>query len=170
MNYWNELKDFFDEDDGSLPDIFIENLTGPEKEDIFGWILGIVKFSANSSVYSLKENKAVPAISYSNPVRDFNKGEIEPFRFALKEVRIKDIFIPLSSIGVGFNEIEFDYQMGKEWGPLQVEALLEFLAQIKDKVPAARIIQAYEGMYNEPNLVFTKVFDEYYIARSSENL
>lgn len=114
MDYWNELKDFFEENDGSLPDIFIENLTGLEKEEIFGWILGISKFSADSSVYSPKENKPVLTISYSNLVRDFNKGEIEPFRFSLKELKIKETIIPLSSIAVGFNEIELDYQMGKE--------------------------------------------------------
>jgi hypothetical protein len=165
MNPWNAVKDLFEENDGSLPDIFIENLTHGEMEDIYSWLLSFAEVCDNTVIYSIKEDKNVPIEYYNNPVRAFNVGEVEAFRHGLKEFIINNTVIPQLTLFIGQNEIEFDYRMGKEWGAEQVEALFEFLALIKDRAPSAQITQAYEGLYDKPNTIFTSVFEEYYKNR-----
>lgn len=166
MDIWGAVKEYFEEDDGSLPDIFIVNLTHKEEEDIFNWILSITEPFDNSEIYSIREDKNFPLKYYKNPVSAVITGEVYPFRLGLNKFIIKNVTIPQLTILISINEIEFDYRMGKQWGPEQVEALFEFLALIKDKAPSARIIQAYEGgLYNRPNIEFTTTFEDYYSNR-----
>ncbi len=164
---WSEIKDLFEHDDGSLPDIYVENLTAQEIESIYGWVLSLTEIYGEPTLWSIKENKDVPLASYKNPAQDFNAGEVETFHHTLKEFAINGITIPMLGIRVGEDAIDFDYRMGKEWGEKQVEALFNFLAQIKDKAITAKIFQADEGCYEKPNAKFAKAFEQYYQQRKA---
>ena len=44
---WSIVHDLFDTDDGSLPDIFVENLTSSQIANIYSWVL------SQTSIYSV---------------------------------------------------------------------------------------------------------------------
>lgn len=162
---WNKVKPLFENDDGSLPDIFVENLTTDEINSIYKWILSISCIDGEPTVWSFKKQKDIAVSSLKNAAKAFNLGEIESFRHLLKEFDINGTLIPQLSVCIEKGEISFDYRKGKEWGPEQVKALFEFLSRIKDRAKKVRIIQADECSYEEPNILFNRIFDKYYSER-----
>lgn len=167
ISLWDEVKDLFEHDDGSLPDICVKNLNPREIESIYSWVLSLTEIYGEPTLWSIKDSKDVPVSAYKNPAKDFNAGEVESFHHPLKEFAIGGTTIPMLGIRVGKGAIDFDYRMGKEWGEEQVEALSEFLAQIRDKAPIAKIFQADEGCYEKPNAKFAKAFEQYYQQRKA---
>ena len=165
MNPWSEVHHLFETDDGSLPDIYIENVTEQEKENIYNWVMSLTQPSGNPTVWSIKENMDVPLKEIKNPVKEFIQGNIESYRVALEEFNIDGTTIPQLSICVGTDGIEFDYRMGKEWGNNEVKSLFSFLSSIRNMARKAKIFQAYEGEYESPNREFTESFERYYIAK-----
>ncbi|VAW59317.1 hypothetical protein MNBD_GAMMA11-1417 [hydrothermal vent metagenome] len=162
MDLWNHLSHLFEKDDGSLPDIFVENISEQEQEKIYSWIMSISKPYGNPIVWSNKENRDIQIADIESPVRQFVDGNIESFRFELEGLKIEGILIPQLTICVNLNEVEFDYRMGKEWGQKELKALFVFLSEIKQIAENAKILQADEGRYENPNNEFTEAFETYY--------
>lgn len=166
MELWEKVHHLFDTDDGSLPDIFIENITENESIKIYSWVLSLTQPQKDANVWSIKDNKVILITDLVNPAQEYVQGNIESFRHCLEEFIFYGINIPQLSISIGETGIDLDYRMGKEWGEKEVIALFEFLFQIIVIAPNAKIVQAYEGGYYSPNLDFTKAFDEFINEKS----
>jgi hypothetical protein len=169
MDLWKNLSHLFESNDGSLPDIHINNITIEDVVKIYSWVLALTTPSANSFLWSLEEKRDVQISELDNPSMYLLEGRSEPFRHCLELFTFNSVLIPQLSIFIDNSSIQFDYRMGKEWTHKEVNALFEFLCQIKDIVPNARVFQTYEGDYDKPNREFSNAFDIVYIEHCKFN-
>lgn len=166
MNLWAELHHLFDNDDGSLPDIFIKNITSSESEEVYFWVMSLTKSYGEPTLWSLEEERDIKISEITNPVSYYFQGKSESFRHGLEEFEFNGTKIPQLTIAVNETGLEFDYRMGKMWRENELVALFEFLYQIKLLAPGAEISQAYEGGSHEPNIEFARSFDRYVAMRN----
>jgi hypothetical protein len=167
MSIWNKLHHLFDEDDGSLPDIFVEGISPEESVEIYSWVLSLTKPYGEPCLWSLEEEKDIRIVDIPNPALYYIQGKAESFRHGLEVFSFNGVEIPQLSICIGKSGVEFDYRMGKNWGPKELIALFDLLIQIKRVAPNAKITQAYEGGYHRQNNEFSIVFEEYVNEHSS---
>lgn len=161
MDIWNELHHLFDEDDGSLPDIFVEGISPEESVEIYSWVLSLTDPYDEPCLWSLEEEKDIRISDIPNPALYYIQGKAESFRHGLEVFSFGGIKIPQLSICIGESGVEFDYRMGKEWGENEIKALFDFFYHIKLIAPSAKITQACEGGYHSQNNEFSKIFAVY---------
>jgi hypothetical protein len=161
MSLWDQVKDFFEEEGGPLPDIFVDQLSREEVELTYAWVMSVSRLCGGPQLWSIKEDRNIPIAEFENPARDFNAGEVEMFHHTF-DAEINGTAIPTLGVFVEVQALVFDYRSGKEWGEKQVEALFEFLALIKDRCPYARI---YEGGRDMPSVQFVSAFEQYHARR-----
>ncbi len=167
MELWNKLCHLFEKDDGSLPDIFVENISSEESVKIYSWVMSLTKPYGEPCLWSLEEERNIPISDLDNPARYYVQGKSESFRHGLQGFIFNGVKIPQLSICVGDTGIEFDYRMGKDWGAKETWALFEFLFHIKGIAPNAKITQSDEGGYENPNGEFSIAFEEFSSERRS---
>lgn len=160
--YWDKLKHLFEHDDGSLPDIYVEPVSGQEIIGIYGLVHSVSNPPADACVWSVIKQCDVLLADINEPAKRFVAGELGLFRHALLRLKIGGVEIPELTIEISANCVSFDYRMGQKWGPMQLAALFKLLRKIKMVAPTARIFQAWEGCYENPNFVFEKEFERYY--------
>lgn len=167
MNLWNELNHLFqnEHDDGTLPDIFVENISPEKSVEIYIWVMSLTKPYGNPTLWSLEEERDIEIAKISNPALHFIQGRSEGFRHGLEEFEFSGVKIPQLSIALNEDGLEFDYRMGRDWGANELEALFEFLFRIKRLAPSAEITQAHEGGYDKRNVEFSDMFDAYVAKR-----
>lgn len=161
MSIWDKLHHLFDEDNGSLPDIFVEGVSPEELVEIYSWVLLLTKPYGDPCLWSLEEERDIRIADIPNPALYYIKGKADSFRHGLEEFSFNGVNIPQLTICVGDSCVEFDYRMGEEWGAKELMALFEFLYRIKCIAPDAKITQADEGDYHNPNKEFSNVFEAY---------
>ena len=83
------------------------------------------------------------------------KGIAESFRHGLVNLTFASTRIPDLTVAVYPDAVQFDYQMGSDWGTSQLVALFELLWAIQQMAPLASISQAAEGQ-----TVRSKVFSD----------
>ena len=149
---WKELGDLFhdldDEDNGTLPDIFIEGLSGAEVCEIYRWIRSVSEIYSGKGPPTLwhRDRRCdIPIAEIYNPAEMVTTNIAESFRHGLVNLTFADTHIPDLSVAVYPNEIQLDYQMGSDWGSIQLIALFEFLWAIQQMAPSATVCQAAEG-------------------------
>ena len=147
---WTKLRHLFEHDDGSLPDIYISNISESEMKLIYAYILSISKVPVGPTLWSLTENRDIKISDISDPLQYFLDDKCSPFRHGLDNLNIENVFLPYLTISVdGKDEISFDYRMGKEWSELEFNALIQMLCKIKNISLKSRIYHADEGGYND---------------------
>lgn len=157
---WSTLRGHFEVDDGSLPDIFVENLTSDEVCSIYAWVCEKAGIYGEPTFWDETRLEDVPVKDAKNPARLVVDGKTCPFRHGLMELEINGVLIPQLTVRVNQDSVEFDYRMGAEWGPKQLEALFEFLILIERKARSAVVTHAHEGHDNR-TVEFSEVFEEY---------
>jgi hypothetical protein len=161
MPLWPKLRHLFDVDDGSLPDINIENLTDVQIVSAYEWLMNQCEIVLEPTLWNieLKSNVLIRELPY--PARDFISGKVESFRHCLSELRINGIALPQLSVCVEAGGLSFDYKMGEGWNEQTVTALFDLLCQIRAIAPSSRIFQTEEGGYNNPNPEFSEELEKY---------
>lgn len=155
LNLWFELREHFDTDDGSLPDIFVDNLSSAQIIEVYNWVCSISGLAGEPTLWDKVMGDNIPIKSIDDPAGYVVKKRSYTFRHALYKLSISGIVIPQLTIGVFPYRIEFDYRMGNEWGPKTLTALFEFLWSIQEIAPAAVIRHFHEGQYENPTKSFT---------------
>lgn len=159
-NYWQKLKDLFDADDGSLPDVFIDELSGEQVCAIYSWIMSQATIYDAPTLWHALEGKEIPIRSVNSPAAAVVRGEIPQFRHGLTNFQVAGVELYGLTICVSSNQISFDYQMGDDWDAPQVTALLDLLTTIRRLAPDAQISHQFEGAgKNTPG--FTETVQEY---------
>lgn len=161
MHPWPRVKHLFERDDGSLPDIFVENLLPDEIVVVYEWILGQCTIAGHPTLWSLETEQDIPIREVRYPARAYVQRKVESFRHCLAGLFVGKVELPMLSICVESEGISFDYRMGSEWGESEVLALFELLRQLCQLAPHARILQADEGGYSHPNIEFSKALQAY---------
>ncbi len=168
VNPWPMVRQFFETDDGSLPDIQLENLTNDQLVSIYETVIRLCSIVGEPTVWSKIDEKEIPLREVAKPANDCLSGRIEMFRHGLADLRIDGIRLQLLNICVEKGYISFDYSMGSEWNPQTVAALFEFLWRIQQKFPHARISQNDEGMHDTPNLEFSEAMLTYIASKTNQ--
>jgi hypothetical protein len=161
MNIWTEVKHLFEENDGSLPDIFISNLTDQELIAAYEWLSSQCEASDQTTVWSKEKNQDISLSEIPFPARAFCEGQIESFHHPLLGLSMNGVTLPQLCICLFPNELVIDYCMGADWNEEKVLALFTLLKHLQQIAPKAQISQADEGGYKNPNIEFTRTFEAY---------
>lgn len=129
------MLELFCEDDGSLPDIELNNLSG--KEVIDGY--KILKDHSGSIVtenpcyWSVSQECIVPILIDDNPSSFVISGEAEPFHLCFGDIKSPTgKRIPVLGVFVYSDGIALDYRMGPEWNQDAIEGLFELMLSITE--------------------------------------
>ncbi len=129
---WDSLKEFFEDNDGSLPEIYLKNL-GPETvQSIFDllWNRGRDVSSDGAVFHDRRDDRAKPIESAYEVAGLVCKGDAESIHVLLGGLACGGATIPDLGVGVHPDEIILDYRMGPEWGPLELAALFGLLREL----------------------------------------
>ena len=111
--------------------------------------------------WTIPEEHGIPLKQLNNAAELVVEGKILSLSHGLADLKIRDVTLPQLNIWVQPGAVSFDYRMGPEWGPNEVEALFEFLWGLVQNIPTAKVFRAEEGCYFEPTEEFTRVWNEY---------
>lgn len=137
---WNQLHDLFDTDDGSLPDIELNNLTAEEIENIYAYLrLNSKIVSCGAYFWSITTQEEVPVDSVENAASLVVRGEAEGFHILVGGLTFGETVIPDLGIFVFKDSISLDYRMGQEWGSAEVDALFALFSKIREIAPLVEI-------------------------------
>jgi hypothetical protein len=156
---WHKVGHLFNTDDGSLPDIFIDDLSNEEIVTIYDYVMTQATIDGNATAWSLESEKDIPIRNIENPATQFIENRIESFRHLIV-LKVGELELPSLSVCVGQESIEFDYRMGKEWNEKNVSALFRFLSEIQLIAPNSKIHQADEGGSENPSSIFQESLHE----------
>ena len=163
---WQHVRELFEGDDGSLPDIFVENLSEIEIITVYEWVMSRCSVFGNPMAWSITDKKDIAIKDIHRPAQAFVEGEIEMFRHGLADLSYDGRKLPELTICVELEGISFDYRKGAAWNAHTVQALFSMLADIKQIAPSATITQAEEGCTNEPSQAFSAALQSFTRANS----
>jgi len=166
VNYWSMVRNLFEVNDGSLPDIFVEDLTQTEIIEIYEWLMSQAQIARDPTAWSPSENRDIPLREIENPIRAYFAGSIESVFHCLSGLSINGVLLPELSVMIEPTAVSFDYRMGPEWREPELLALFHMLRSILRIAPSARIFHAHEGLSASPNVEFSEAFN-LYVTRSS---
>ncbi len=158
---WESLHDMFETDDGSLPDVYILNLSGLGVSKMWAYLR---KLSPNlvgdASFWNRAKEKSVAVDSVANAAELVVNGEAESFHVVLHGISLNGSLIPDLGVFVFPDAIYLDYRMGHEWGARELEAFFALLHQLKsfDKNALVTLPPEYAV---EARRRFAKAFSEY---------
>ncbi|HEU4387011.1 MAG TPA: hypothetical protein VFV34_04395 [Blastocatellia bacterium] len=137
---WKEVHHLFDTDDGSLPEIWIVNLSKQGVVAIFSCLQNACRAIANGTVFwSLEDQQERPIKSVPNAADLVVQGRAEPLHFLCQGLTYEGVVLPDIGVFVFGDQIALDYRMGKEWDAVKVNALFGILKEAKKLDSRARI-------------------------------
>jgi hypothetical protein len=157
----DQIRHLFVDDDGSLPDFFIENISISEFFDIISCIEDL---SAQSQfqVWNPEKDVELQLTSPSEAIKLFVDGKIESFRFPANDISIINQTIPSLGFGVyGTDCIEFDYRMGEDWTDDVIIALIALLSKFTEIAPNATIRRCKNASPPSHDSQFSDAIKEY---------
>lgn len=167
LKLWDQLGHLFrddsGEDNGTLPDILIQNLTSAEVGQIYSWVRRISSpWSAQGrpTLWHRDLQSDMPIDELVDPAQLVDLGFVDPFCHLNTGLTMNGILIPDLSIGIYSNQVRFDYEVGPEWGPPQLQALFEFLLEIQVIAPKCDISHV-SGGHAWPTHVFANAWREF---------
>ena len=139
IEHWNKLWLILRENDGSLPDIELDNLSGDEVISGYEIIRNSSKNISSKEPYYWSKSKEVevPFTFNDNPSKEVVSGEAECFHICFDGIQ-SPTGKPIPELGlfVFTDCLSFDYRMGPEWKIQAIEGLLSNRALTCGKVKA----------------------------------
>jgi hypothetical protein len=159
---WRRLHHLFEEDDGSLPDIFVEGLHDSQLTDVYRFVRSHSRIYDDPGLWTLETKRDTPIRELDDPVKLLIDGKVDPFVHGLEDFEVDGTKLPLVIVFVWRDFMILNYRMGEEWGPRQLHALFRFLSTLKDMARQARVTHRDSGS-NKRTEEFAEAFDEYYL-------
>lgn len=154
---WQEVIALFETDDGSLPDIEIDNLSGEEVISGYEFVRNSAESLATLNPYywSTTQNREIPIKFADNPSIHVVSGEAESFHLCFDGIKSPmGKTIPTLGLFVFPDGLNFDYRMGSDWNLEAVQGLFEFLDALSKK-------------FKEMQLSHTNIYDDGTILRDA---
>lgn len=129
---WNDLRDLFEVDDGSLPEIRIRYVD--RRATALGYDIlqkratGVV--SPIPNFWSKVTEEEIPIAAVPNAAALVVSGEAEPFHVVLGGIDMNGTTIPDLGVFVFSDQIVLEYRMGPHWSHREVSALFELLTNL----------------------------------------
>lgn len=137
---WDLIHGFFEQDDGSLPEIRIIRLTPKGVAEVYAFIRSQSQIASKSpSFWHTTERREVPIDAVPNAAALVVVRVAEPFHIVVGNLAFQNTRIPDLGMFIFQDQIAFDYRMGKEWGEPQVLALFGLLQHICNIDPGVQI-------------------------------
>lgn len=138
---WNELRDFFDADDGTLPEVRVD--FRDSAATVSGYALlrrrAARVVSEKAYFWSKTHDEARPLDSVSNAAALVVSGEAEAFHVVFCGIQSGGVAIPDLGVFVFPDQLTLDYRMGLAWGPIQLAAFFRLLGELASLDPDASI-------------------------------
>ena len=136
---WNELRDLFETDDGSLPEIRVDYRNSAAT--VFGYALlrrRAARIVSESPCFWSKTHGAErPLDSVANAAALVVSGEAEAFHVIFGGIQSDGVVIPDLGVFVLPDQLALDYRMGSGWGPVELEVLFGLLGELVSLDPDA---------------------------------
>ena len=161
QDLWLELKHLFETDDGTLPDIWVENISTEEIYAIYTYVMTVAEVESESTVWDEQQDKEIKLSSLEDPVQFLLENKEASFKQYLPKIIVESVVILDLSIEVTNEYVAFDYRMGDAWNKKRVEALFYFLSEIKKIAQDSDIYHTHEGDFEEPSKAFENAFKTY---------
>jgi len=164
---WSQLRDLFEHDDGSLPEIELTNFRAAAIPGHFAtlWRRGRDVTASGASYCSRHDWQDRPIVSAEDAASAAARvcsQEAESIHVVLGGLEYAGSRIPDLGVFVYPDGLVLDYRMGAAWGPRQVAALLELLLAIAETEPDLAVHHQYSDeafavawkMYREARRTF----------------
>jgi hypothetical protein len=128
-----ELADYFNNDDGSLPEIEVhfENGEGVVTGLTHLFEHGAHVVSAGGASLWMKDSSESRSFQGPSDAELVTAGVAEPFHMVLADIACAGSTLPDLGVFVSSDELVFDYRMGPEWGASEIHALLVLLRGLR---------------------------------------
>lgn len=138
---WNELRDLFDTDDGSLPEIRVDYRDAGATVSGYALLRGRAArvVSDNAHFWSKTHDAERPLDSVANAAALVASGEAEAFHVVLGGIQSGRVAIPNLGVFVFPDQLALDYRMGPAWGPKELEAFFGLLGELASLDPDASL-------------------------------
>ncbi|AEG01140.1 hypothetical protein [Methylomonas methanica] len=160
---WSSLLEIFGTDDGSLPDIEIDNLSGDEVISGYDFIRNHAEriSSKEPSYWSTSKDCDVTFKYEDNPACQVVSGEAESFHLCfdgLKSPSGKKI--PELGLFVFSDCLSFDYRMGAQWDEQAVKGLFELILCLSKDYANMKICHR-NNINDDDGTIFQSHWDAY---------
>ena len=108
MNLWPKVRHLFEVDDGTLPDIYIQNLTNEQIVLTYEWVMSQCAISQDPVLWSTEKEIDVPICEIQYPAREFVAKRVETFRHLVEGLCICGVTLPQLSVSMEDSGISFD--------------------------------------------------------------
>lgn len=127
-----DLSYYFENDDGSLPEIEIEFSSAGSLQCAFTHLfdLGAENITINGSYLWLREEGRDEPFSGPADAALVTEGKADPFHAVLGSISIGRHDLPDLGVLVAQSSLVIDYRMGPDWSRGRVEALLSLLRSL----------------------------------------
>ncbi len=131
---WAELKDLFEKDDGSLPEVRVNYADKNAVASGYSLLRGCASEYVNERAYfwSKSKNEELQLESVPNAAALVVAGDASPFHVVLAGVQSQGATIPDLGVFVFQNQLALDYRMGSCWTPTVLEAFFRLLLELCD--------------------------------------
>ncbi|HMG17304.1 MAG TPA: hypothetical protein VK573_01160 [Gemmatimonadales bacterium] len=137
---WRTLRDLFDTDDGSLPEVRILHL---EPSDVMnGYALvrsGSTLVSQKAYFWDLTEQREVPLDDNPNAAQLVVSGRAEGFHCVVGGLSVDGGTIPDLGVSVRPDALLLDYRMGPEWNTSALYGLFGLIRRITARSSKATV-------------------------------
>ena len=129
---WNEIHDFFDTDDGSLPEICVDY--ADKQAAALGYAhlrkLAVTIWPESPCFCAIPGDEERPLDSVPNLAALVVSGQAHAFHVVFSGIQLRGVTIPDIGVFVFPKQLALDYRMGAAWGAAEVEALFALLSQL----------------------------------------
>lgn len=137
---FDELRDLFETDDGSLPEIRVR--FSDRVAIVAGYALLRARakgISGHAEFWSVARGELLSLDSVPNAAQLAVSGEAAPFHVVLSGIESRGVELPPLGVRIDPDQIALDYRMGAEWRAAEVEGFFELLADLGHPNPAATL-------------------------------
>ncbi|RJS92033.1 hypothetical protein [Salinisphaera sp. Q1T1-3] len=138
---WNELRNLFDTDDGSLPEIRVDYRDSAATVAGYALLRGRAAGVVSDKAYfwSKTHDAEVSLDFVSNAAALVASGEAEAFHVVLGGIQSRGIAVPDLGVFVFPGQLALDYRIGPAWGSNELEAFFSLLGELVSLDPAATL-------------------------------
>jgi hypothetical protein len=157
---WTELRDFFDTDDGSLPEIRITYTKPGAAAAGYALLRQLASRVVTIDPYCSTARGPISLDSVPNAAELVASGEAEPFHIVLAGITIRDTSLPDLGVFTFDDQLALDYRMGPNWNAGRLEALFEVIRQllVLDQSASIRLEPGVDPDYEAR---FVRAFDSW---------
>jgi len=157
MNSWQDLKTYFEQDDGFLQEVSLEGYSPQEIVSIFNYLVSLSSPSSlESELWHTLSESNVKLNQFPCAAEVMLEGEAEPFHMLLKELKFEGVTLPDLGAFISTDEIILDYRRGPEWTDQVIRTFLALISKVlKSRPEIATKHQECETLFEKHLARFT---------------